>query len=213
MRVEIKRLQRELVTTVIHVTHDLDEALALGDRMAVLIDGGLRQVGIPSEVIRHPADAMVAQLTGCANVFPAVLSDAERSGLRIRLKTGIGGAVGSADPELFVDPAPMNSLGETFHAVIRAEEIRLLGLVRDFADDVARAARPTPGEPPANILEGTIRNIRLQSIHASVEIEAPPLFTIHLLRPEVERLNLEVGARVSFGFAPSAVHLCPGRVL
>ncbi len=63
------RLQRSLVAirarlavTIVFVTHDMVEALLLGDRIAVLRDGHLRQIGTPAELLRHPADEYVAQL-------------------------------------------------------------------------------------------------------------------------------------------------------
>ncbi len=64
MRAELKRLHRRLGTTTIHVTHDQEEALTLGDRLAVMCDGVLRQVGTPHEVYRHPADRFVAGFLG-----------------------------------------------------------------------------------------------------------------------------------------------------
>jgi multiple sugar transport system ATP-binding protein len=60
----LKRLQRELGTTTIYVTHDQSEALAMADRMAVMESGVVRQVGTPLEVFRHPANLFVAQFTG-----------------------------------------------------------------------------------------------------------------------------------------------------
>src|SRR5262245_38749866 len=55
-------LRRELGTTAVFVTHDVVEALALGDRIAVLDTGRLLQVGRPDELLRHPADPVVAEL-------------------------------------------------------------------------------------------------------------------------------------------------------
>jgi len=64
LRAELKRLHGELGTTVIHVTHDQEEALALGDRVAVLRDGRLEQIGPPDEVYRCPANRFVAEFLG-----------------------------------------------------------------------------------------------------------------------------------------------------
>lgn len=57
-------------TTVVHVSHRADEALRLADRVAVLSDGAVRQIGDPSSVVRRPADATVAKLVGYDNVIP-----------------------------------------------------------------------------------------------------------------------------------------------
>lgn len=64
MRAELKRLQQDLGCTMLFVTHDQEEALALADRMAVLRDGALEQCGTPAEMLRHPANDYVAQFLG-----------------------------------------------------------------------------------------------------------------------------------------------------
>jgi glycine betaine/proline transport system ATP-binding protein len=59
---ELRALQGRLHTTIVFVTHDLDEAVRLGDQLGVLVDGRLVQVGTPSEVVRAPATIEVADL-------------------------------------------------------------------------------------------------------------------------------------------------------
>jgi glycine betaine/proline transport system ATP-binding protein len=63
MQDEVIRLQREVRKTMIFITHDLAEALKLGDRIAIMKDGGFVQVGTPEEVVAHPADDYVADFT------------------------------------------------------------------------------------------------------------------------------------------------------
>jgi glycine betaine/proline transport system ATP-binding protein len=63
MQDEVVRLQRELKKTMLFITHDLPEALKLGDRIAIMKDGGFVQVGTPEEVVGHPADDYVADFT------------------------------------------------------------------------------------------------------------------------------------------------------
>ncbi|RBI64463.1 sugar ABC transporter ATP-binding protein [halophilic archaeon] len=64
MRTEITRLQQELEVTSIYVTHDQAEAMTMGDRIAVLDDGELQQVGSPNQVYDHPANRFVASFIG-----------------------------------------------------------------------------------------------------------------------------------------------------
>jgi multiple sugar transport system ATP-binding protein len=63
-RDELKRFQQELGTTTVYVTHDQVEAMGLGDRVAVLCAGRVRQIGPPAEVYDHPADTFVATFLG-----------------------------------------------------------------------------------------------------------------------------------------------------
>ncbi|MGH2897136.1 MAG: ABC transporter ATP-binding protein, partial [Solirubrobacteraceae bacterium] len=63
-RTEIRRLHRETGATVVYVTHDQAEALSLGERVAVLDGGRLRQIGTPDEIYERPADSFVAGFVG-----------------------------------------------------------------------------------------------------------------------------------------------------
>ena len=63
MQDEVLRLQREVKKTMIFITHDLMEALKLGDRIAIMKDGHFVQIGTPEEVVAHPADEYVADFT------------------------------------------------------------------------------------------------------------------------------------------------------
>ena len=64
MRLELKQLHRELEATVVYVTHDQVEAMTLGDRVAVMKDGELLQIGTPAEVYQRPVNTFVAQFIG-----------------------------------------------------------------------------------------------------------------------------------------------------
>src|SRR5258708_29517326 len=64
MREELKRLQRELGITFIHVTHSQDEAMALADLMVVMDQGHIRQVGTPRQIFEAPADPFIARFIG-----------------------------------------------------------------------------------------------------------------------------------------------------
>lgn len=70
MQFELKRIQRRLGATVIYVTHDQDEALAMSDRVAVMRQGELQQIGIPTDLYRKPANAFVADFIGVMNFVP-----------------------------------------------------------------------------------------------------------------------------------------------
>ena len=76
LRDEIRRIQLEVGTTTLFVTHDQEEALALADRVGVMRAGRLEQVGAPEEIYRRPATAFVADFVGLSNQLPgAVVAD------------------------------------------------------------------------------------------------------------------------------------------
>jgi thiamine transport system ATP-binding protein len=69
LRVQVKEIQSELEITTLYVTHDQEEALAISDRIAVMNDGGVEQVGPPRSVYREPETRFVAEFVGDNNVF------------------------------------------------------------------------------------------------------------------------------------------------
>jgi len=70
MRQELKRLQRELGISFIHVTHSQEEAMALADLLVVMESGHIRQSGTPREVFERPASEFIARFIGGHNVLP-----------------------------------------------------------------------------------------------------------------------------------------------
>src|SRR5437667_2778337 len=69
MQLELKRIQTELGTTFVYVTHDQEEALAMSDRIAVMNGGRVEQVGSPREIYEHPSTAFVADFIGSLNAI------------------------------------------------------------------------------------------------------------------------------------------------
>ena len=67
MRTTIKKLQRRLGITTVYVTHDQEEALAISDRIAVMNQGNIMQIGTPEEIYRKPANPFVANFIGVSN--------------------------------------------------------------------------------------------------------------------------------------------------
>ena len=94
-RAELKRLQQELRTTTIHVTHDQAEAMTLGHRVAILRAGRVEQFGAPLELYRTPANRFVAQFLGSPgiNLWRAGIGDgrARAAGMAIPLPGGLAG--------------------------------------------------------------------------------------------------------------------------
>ncbi len=105
LRSEIRRLHQRLEVTTIMVTHDQEEALTMADRIVVMNQGVIEQIGTPTEVYRKPASAFVADFVGTTNFLPGVVVDARaralfrhRSRLRPRRPPGRGPRRHARDP-------------------------------------------------------------------------------------------------------------------
>jgi spermidine/putrescine ABC transporter ATP-binding subunit len=88
VRAEIRKLQQELGITTIYVTHDQEEALSLSDRVAVMKDGRVLQVGVPRELYERPRTRFVADFVGTNNLLPGRVR--ERRGERLIVETELG---------------------------------------------------------------------------------------------------------------------------
>jgi len=89
MRVELKRLQRELQVTAVYVTHDQVEALAMSNTIAIMAEGRIEQVGRPRDVYQHPASRFVADFVGGANLIDGVVGSREPNDV-YRVETAMG---------------------------------------------------------------------------------------------------------------------------
>lgn len=83
LRLEFRHLQRTLGTTTVFVTHNLTEAAEIADRIAVLNDGRLLQVGTPDQVLFHPADERVGDFIGKSNIFDCETFSVVENGLAV----------------------------------------------------------------------------------------------------------------------------------
>jgi ABC-type Fe3+/spermidine/putrescine transport system ATPase subunit len=92
VRAEIRRLQQELRITTIYVTHDQEEALSLSDRVAVMRDGRVLQVGPPKELYERPRTRFVADFVGTNNLVPGEVQgrDAAGRGGELLVNTALG---------------------------------------------------------------------------------------------------------------------------
>jgi iron(III) transport system ATP-binding protein len=88
VRAEIRRLQQELKITTVYVTHDQEEALSLSDRVAVMKDGRVLQVGPPKELYERPRTRFVADFVGTNNLVAGEVR--ERQGERVVVSTALG---------------------------------------------------------------------------------------------------------------------------
>ncbi len=145
VREELKRLQRELGISFIHVTHSQDEAMALADQMVVMDGGHIRQAGPPREVFDRPADRFIARFIGGHNVLdgaagpiavradrctlgdeglPVQVVAVEYQGttVRVALRGGDGAELSAQVPDQDFDAAPVEPGAATCLRWSRADE-------------------------------------------------------------------------------------------
>jgi putative spermidine/putrescine transport system ATP-binding protein/spermidine/putrescine transport system ATP-binding protein len=133
MQVEIKEIQRKLGVTTIFVTHDQSEALSLSDRIAVLAEGRIRQLGTPDEIYCHPVDRFVASFVGDVNVLHARLEQVDGPSATLALgparvlvpASTLQGAAPGAMVDLFVRPEQLRVAGDgtpvAVHGIVAAQ--------------------------------------------------------------------------------------------
>ena len=85
LQIELKALQEEVGITFIYVTHDQEEALTMSDRIAVMSNGRVEQVGAPKEIYEEPATAYVADFLGVSNLMDAVAKGASDGGCSVQM--------------------------------------------------------------------------------------------------------------------------------
>lgn len=89
MQLELKRLQRKLKITFIYVTHDQEEALSMSDRIAIMNDGILEQVGNPMEIYEKPATRFVASFIGETNLFDGAVNNIDGDRVSVSIESGV----------------------------------------------------------------------------------------------------------------------------
>jgi putative spermidine/putrescine transport system ATP-binding protein len=118
MQVEVKEIQRQLGVTTIFVTHDQSEALSISDRIAVIFEGRIHQLGTPDEIYRRPVDRLVASFVGDVNILSARLDDVRDADARLTL--------GAASIKVAKDPLAGAQPGDMVDLFVRPEQLQLV---------------------------------------------------------------------------------------
>src|SRR5262245_37207125 len=187
MRGELKRLQSKIGITTVYVTHDQSEALALSDRIAVIDQGRIRQIGSPQEIYFRPANPFVARFVGATNLITGRLLDAANG--KASVEVDGGRTIDCLVPQGIDDPS-------TVAVSIRPESIRL----------VARAGHSAgAGE---NSLAGRITAVTFLGAARRVDVVSEGL-TLQVTTPA--DLPLPADGEVLLLFAPERAVALPGK--
>ncbi|HEY7735199.1 MAG TPA: ABC transporter ATP-binding protein [Candidatus Limnocylindrales bacterium] len=176
LRHQIRAIQRQLGITTVYVTHDQEEALSLSDRVVVMSEGRIEQIGSPSAIYNFPATSFVASFVGTLNLIDSQVIDAGEGRLAI------------AGQEIRTSkPVTEGRSGDTVSMALRPESIRLgagtnganrlSGALEDvaFLGSIVRL-RVRPGEGDTLISLDTFNdpNLSLPSVGETVTVSFPP---------------------------------------
>lgn len=181
---------RRRITSLL-VTHNFEEALALGHRIGIVQSGELRQTGTPAEVFQHPASPEVARFLGAENLFQGKV---ERLGGEEKVEEGPFPALFQAGPVQLRVLAEHEGHG---HALVHPYDITLL-------------RGPSPPSSALNQLAGTIRRITPMGALARVSVEAGISFKVDITQGSYRRLELETGMEVVLTFKAASVRVYAG---
>ena len=184
MKIQLKHLQHQIGTTFIYITHDQSEALVMSDKVAVMNDGELLQVGTPDELYSQPVDTFVASFVGENNGLSGVVTE-------------IGddyALLDSGDFEIRSQVHPQMDVGKSFLNFIRPEKMNLLS---PDAQEIE----------PANQIPGIIQDVIFDGAVARAIVELTGAHEVMVLITRTSDTSLPVaGENVKVAWNASDAH-------
>ncbi|MEH2013092.1 ABC transporter ATP-binding protein [Nostoc sp.] len=161
MQIELSNLHKDLGLTFVMVTHDQEEALSLSDRIAVMNQGKIEQVGTPSQIYERPQTSFVADFIGDTNLFSGEIVAVDSSNVQISTKTGLSIVINRAEDT-------PSELSQAVVVSVRPEKIQL---------------SLYPPNLPANSFEGRLVNVMYLGTHVNYVVELTNGININVLQP------------------------------
>ncbi|OBG88380.1 ABC transporter ATP-binding protein [Mycobacterium sp. E802] len=188
MQFELKRIQRELGITFIYVTHDQEEALTMSDRIAVMNNGNVEQIGSPTEIYDRPATVFVASFIGQANLWPGRQTGrANRDFVEIEV---FGTTLKAKPGDTTIEAGGHATL------MIRPERVRV--------------STDQPGAADVVSVPGTVKDLTFQGPVVRLSVAAPDDSTIIAhVGPEQDLPLLRPGDPVHVSWSPEASRVLP----
>jgi spermidine/putrescine transport system ATP-binding protein len=191
MQLELKRIQSELGTTFVYVTHDQEEALTMSDRIAVMNGGDIEQIGDPKEIYEHPLTPFVADFVGSLNAFDLRVDE---------VSDGVAVMRVNERERLVVPSSSGTRAGDELRVAVRPERVRI---------------EPRNGRAPegGSLVEGTVVELvylgGLTQFH--VDTGAAGRIVSHRMDDEVAAV-LEPGKRVVLTWPAEHAYVLAGAV-
>ncbi|MDD5225295.1 MAG: ABC transporter ATP-binding protein [bacterium] len=181
---ELKLIHRRLETTTIHVTHNFEEALTLADRIAVMQQGGIVQIGPPGDIFRTPQSEFVATFTGAENLFEG-LSNVKEGLAEISVRNGA--------PEHAIRICSATQKEGKVWVAFRPEDVLI------SREQIKTSAR--------NCYRGKIRSISDNGIVTKVMVDVGIPIKSLVTRRSFQDLSLEINSDVYISFKATEVHV------
>jgi tungstate transport system ATP-binding protein len=182
---DLERILRETRTTAIASTHDQTEALRLADRLAVVNQGKIAQIGPVAAVINRPADEFVASFVGVETVLPGRVLSTSDGVFVAAVEGGEIQAVGHV------------RTGEGVLCCIRPEHVTL------------STNAPSPESSARNVFRATIRQMTPMGLFHRIRLDCGFDLVAYVTGQSLEELDLREGKEVSASFKATAVHVIP----
>ena len=190
MQLEIKRIHRELGTTIIYVTHDQEEAMTMSDRICLMNGGRIEQLGTPDDLYFRPCSLFVADFLGESNLLPGRITDASPGGLQVTLADAgpTVGARGLGD---------LTTLGRAVQVMVRPQNVSV-GPATDGTQGLT-------GRVTDVMVTGSLTKLYMDPLTAGM----PQLVAAYPTRPGAARY--EIGQTLALDWAPGDAVAIPDR--
>ena len=192
MQLELKRIQRDVGITFVFVTHDQEEALTMSDRIAVMTQGRVDQIGTPTEIYHTPTTPFVAGFIGTANLLPVTV--VSQAGDDVTVETRLGGQ------------CTVSAAGTTYAA---GSEVTLM--VRP--ERLVPAGAPLHGAGSGASIRATVTSMVFQGpvVRCQVRTEAGADLVAHL-GPEDDPAAFPVGTEMEMTWSQDGAYLVPQAI-
>ena len=197
MQFELKRIQREVGITFVFVTHDQGEALTMSDRIAVMNEGRVEQIGTPEDIYHRPASLFVASFIGTANLLPGDLAGRDGDDVLVRLEAG--GTIRASGGGTSVDDVGARPEGSPVSVMLRPERLLV-------------SNEPTgAGISDGRRLSGTVEDLVFQGASARLSLRlADGTDVITHVGTDTDLPFLRPGDPVEVTWQPGAAFVLPG---